>query len=193
MRGEGSGDRGALLHAPGQLPRMVLAEPAQLHELEHRVGLRAARGLVGPDDLEGQLHVAADGPPVEEDGGLEDHPVVVIEAGLADRLAVDRDGPGGDGGQVRDDAQQRALAAARRADERDELALSDGQVHVPERLDRGAILAAPVEALADAAQVDDRPAGTGGGRRAGRLGDGPGLAGLAGHAGLAHAYSSMGR
>ena len=41
-------------------------------------------------DLERQLDVPLDGPPVEQDRSLEDHPVVAVEAGLRRRLAVDR-------------------------------------------------------------------------------------------------------
>ena len=59
-----------------------------------------------------------DRPPVHQDGRLEDHPVVAIEARLGGRLAVDRDRARRGRDQVADDPQQRRLAATGRADQR---------------------------------------------------------------------------
>ena len=160
---ERAGDRRALLHAARELPGVVLAEVAELDELEHLARLGLARRLVAADDLERQLDVASDRAPVEQDRRLEDHPVVAVEAGLVGRLAVDGDRAARRRGQVGDDPQQRALAAARRPDERDELAAPDGQVDAPQGLDGRRALAARLERLADVAQLDDDVDGAGSG------------------------------
>ena len=114
-------------------------------------------------DLERQLDVALDAPPVEQDRCLEDHPVVAVAAGLRRRLAVDEDLAGGRRGEVADDPQQGGLAAARRPDERDELAGPDRQVDAGQRLDGTSPLPARGEDLGDARDLDD-----GRGVRAGR-------------------------
>ncbi len=83
VRGQGSGDRDALLHAARELPRVVLGELGQLDQLEHLERARAAPGLVPALQLERQLDVLDDGPPVEQPGLLERHPVVLVQAGLS--------------------------------------------------------------------------------------------------------------
>src|SRR3990172_2631595 len=73
----------------------------------------------------------------------------------AGELAVDHDRAVADAEQVAHDAQQRALAAARRPDERDELAAPHGKVDAAQRLHAGRLLAAPLEDLGDARELDD--------------------------------------
>ena len=80
-----------------------------------------------------------DGPPVVEHGVLEDDPVVAVEPRLVRGLAVDERPRRRGLDQVADDAQQRRLAAARRADQRDELARADVEVDVLERDDPAAL------------------------------------------------------
>ena len=65
---------------------------------------------------------------------LEDIAIGALAARLLRRHAVDRDRAAGRLLEIGDDAQQRGLAAARRADERDELAPADGEVDVGQRL-----------------------------------------------------------
>ena len=62
------------------------------------------------------------GAPLEQTRLLERHPVVLVESRLARRLAVDEHGAGRRFDQVRDQPEQRRLAAARRPDQRHELA-----------------------------------------------------------------------
>ena len=114
--------------------------------------LRAVR-LVLAQDLERQLDVVLDAPPVEQDRRLEHHPVVAVAAGLLGGLAVDLDRAAGRLDEVADDAQERRLAAARRADERHELAGRD--VEVDARQGDGRPLVARAEHLVDAADLDD--------------------------------------
>ena len=83
---------------------------------------------VPAEQLERQRDVPRDGPPVVEHGVLEDDPVVAVEPRLVRGLAVDDDLAGGRLDQVADDPQQRRLAAARRPDQRDELARLDLEV-----------------------------------------------------------------
>ena len=80
----------SLLHPARQLPGMAVGECLELDELEE-VG-RATAALLGrvAHDLERQLDVLGDRPPVHQHRRLEDHPVVAIEAGSRRRLAVDR-------------------------------------------------------------------------------------------------------
>ena len=76
-----------------------------------------------------------DGPPVVEDCRLEDDPVVAVEPRAVRGLPVDEDLAGRRLDEIADDAQERRLPAARRADERDELAAPDLEVDVLERGD----------------------------------------------------------
>ena len=153
LEGERPGDRDPLLHPARQLVRMVLDEVAQLDEVEHLLGPRAPSRAVVAHQLERELDVVLDRPPVEQDRRLEDHPVVAIEAGPGGRLAVDLDRAGGRCHEVADDPQQGRLAAARRADQRDELPAPDLEVDALER-GRGRRVAG--EDLVDALDPDDR-------------------------------------
>ena len=113
--GERARDRDALLHAARELPRVVLLEPVSSTRSSISSTRSCARRAVPAEQLERQRDVLRDRAPVEEDGVLEDDPVVAVEAGLARGLAVDDDVPDGRLDQVADDAQQRRLAAAGRA------------------------------------------------------------------------------
>ena len=78
---QGARDRDALLHAARQLPGMAVGERLELDELEQVGG--PALPLVGrvAHDLQRQLDVLGDRPPVHQDRCLEDHPVVAVEPG----------------------------------------------------------------------------------------------------------------
>ena len=122
---EGAGDRDALLHATGQLPRIPALELAQADQGEqvHRRGHEAlpAQAL----HVDGQEHVVEDGAPREEDRGLEDHadvPARALDGGAAEGRA-----PGGGRQQAGEDLEQGGLAAAGGPDHRHELALVHGE------------------------------------------------------------------
>ena len=149
-----AGDRDALLHAARKLPRVVLAKSPSSTSSSISARSPATRSSAEPHDLERQLDVLLDRPPVEQDRRLEDHPVVAVPAGPLGRLAVDDDLAAGRLGQVADDAQQRRLAAAGRADQRDELARRDRQVDALER--RRDRLVAAGEDLVDAGEAGRR-------------------------------------
>ena len=114
-----------------------------------------ARGLVHAHQLERQSDVGLDRAPVEQHRRLEDHAVFAAESGVVGGLAVDLGHAGSRPDQVADDAQQRALAAAGRADERHELARLDRQVDV---LESGHSAVLGLEDLADVCQSDCRRA-----------------------------------
>ena len=139
---ESARDRRTLLHAAGELPGMVVAEALELDEVEHLRHARPAPLLLPAEHLERQRDVLRDRAPVEEHCVLEHDPVVAVDARLLRRLAVDGHRSRRRLDQVADHAQQRRLAAARRADQRDELArlqleidvLECGDVSLRERL-----------------------------------------------------------
>src|SRR4051812_27201201 len=114
---------------------MVIAEALQLDEREHVVDSPLAARSLPAEHLERQRDVLRDGAPVEEHRVLEDDPVVAIQPRLVRRLAVDGDRAGGRLDEIADHPQERRLAAARGADQRDELARRELELDVLERRD----------------------------------------------------------
>ncbi len=108
----------------------------------------AALGALHPRGLEGEFDVLPGGQPGEQGIALEDH--AAVEAGPRHRHAVDQKLALVEILQPGDDGEQRALAAARGADEGDELVLGQGQIDVMQGLDLAGPLA---EGLAEAAQL----------------------------------------
>jgi hypothetical protein len=144
--GERARQRDALLLAARELRREAAAAARQAHQAEQLVD---ARGDPGPSLApvhQAIRHVLRHRQVGEQRIRLEHDPVVAsrrrrhrdVPPGLHDAPGALRLQPG-------DDAQQGRLAAARRAQEADELALADRQVDAAERIE-GA------EALADAAE-----------------------------------------
>ena len=101
---------------------MCFSEVAQLDELEHLPGPLRPRRRVLPRISSGSLTLSSTLRQSNSTGRLEDHPVVAIAARPLGGLAVHDDRRRGGLDEVADDPQQRRLAAARRADERHELA-----------------------------------------------------------------------
>ena len=131
LHGERTRDAHALLHAARDLRRLLVARLRHAHELEIaqrpfvtlRLGHRAAEDLV-----HGQAHVLVDAEPRQQRVILEHDGA--IGPGLDDLAIVDEDVARRRRRQPRDDVEQRGLAAARVADDRDELALPHDQRHV---------------------------------------------------------------
>ena len=142
-------DRGTLAHAAGQLARTAVVEFAkpdlgeQLMRARH-VGLR-----IEIAQLELQQHIAEHVAPFEQHRALEHDAEVRLRAG--DFLPVEQHAAAGVAQQPRDDAQQRALAAAGGPDDREKLALPHGQIDAVERVRRRS---AAAEDLADALHLD---------------------------------------
>ena len=127
----------ALALAAGELAGLAVEQVLDLQELGdlvHRLvalGLRHAVHLEAEDDVLPDVHVRV------ERVGLEHHGDVAVGRAHADhRAALDRDLAGGDLLQPRDHVEQRGLAAARGADQHQELALLDRDVGLVEDLHR---------------------------------------------------------
>ncbi len=126
-------DAGALLHAAGKFVWILVregVEPCQLQELERRL----LRGIpVKPQDVRGQQHVLEHRAPRQQHGRLEHHADIGMRAG--DLAPADVDGSGAAVLEPERELEQAALAAARRSDERDELAVRDVERDLADRLD----------------------------------------------------------
>ncbi len=152
IEGERTGNRGALLHAAGELPGEFLAEAGEVDEVEGAgdAGLLLVARIA--HDLQRQRDVLLDGAPGIKRGGLEDIAVGAVLAGVLRRRAIDRDGAGGRLFEIGDDAQEGGLAAAGGADEGDEVALFDLQIDAGQRMHRSV---AGVEGEPEIAGGDD--------------------------------------
>ena len=123
-------DRAAHRHplplAAGELARKALEVRVEVQDLRrvrdallHDLGVRLAQ-------LQAERHVLGDGHVRIQRVALEHHrDVAVLGLDVVDDLAVDGDRAGGDLLESRQHAQQRRLAAARRPDQHDELAVLD--------------------------------------------------------------------
>ena len=128
MRDERARDRHALLLAAGELVRKALAEAGQPHVLQRFRDLAGDLGRRRLRHLERERDVALDGHVREQRVALEDRahgprfgrPVGQVFAVQEDAAAVGKVEAG-------DHPQQRGLAAAGRAQQREELAGLDGQ------------------------------------------------------------------
>src|SRR5215210_2612916 len=112
---------------------MVLLEAAQLDEVDHLGHARLPALPVPPGHLQREGDVLRNGAPVVEDGVLEDDPVVAVEPRRMGALAVDEDLALSGPDQVGDDPEERRLAAARGADQGDELARLHVEIDPVER------------------------------------------------------------
>src|SRR5690606_10442777 len=90
---------------------------------------------VAPIQLAEQRHVLEHGPPRQQRRRLWDEAEVLLGPRLVGGAPADGDPTGVVGEEATDDAEQGALAAPARADQRDELALGDVEVDAAERLD----------------------------------------------------------
>ena len=140
--------RGALQHAAGQLPGMLVAEIGEPDFLEQRFGAVAKFGLAlgavllpkRRHDLQRQHDVVAHRQPRQHGRVLERH-ADAHRLG-ADLAAGDIDVAGARVDQPGHELEDGRLAAAGRTDQRDEIALLEAQVGQAERVDL--LLAAPV-------------------------------------------------
>jgi hypothetical protein len=146
-------DRDALLHPARQLVRIHVGEarePDQIEPLQRLALGLAAAAAVHP---QAEHHVLLHGEPRKQRVALKHHPAIgarplhrlAVEQHLTARLRVE---PG-------QDADQRRLAAARRADHADELAPVRAEADVVER---DALALRRRETLADVPHVEDHVA-----------------------------------
>ena len=145
-------DRGAHLHAAGELARIARREIGKTDARERGIDARL-RVRLQPHELQRQAHIRGHRRPGHQRRLLEheaDARVPASGCGLGPRP---RDLSAGRLAQARDDAQRRGLAAAGRAEQRHELARPHIEAEAVERNH------AVGEGLADAVERDDRSAG----------------------------------
>ena len=133
--GQGPGDADTLLLAAGELARVAVAERRGLEpdEVEQLVGPRPDPLLVPAEHLRDHADVVGDGEVREETALLDDVADLAaqeVAVDVGDVLAVEQDAARGRLDEPVDHLERRRLAAARGADEHDDLALLDveGQV-----------------------------------------------------------------
>ena len=119
-----AGDRGALLHAAGQLVGIFVGEPVEPHQCEKIARARAAFRHGKAEDLGGQQHVVDDAAPLEQERLLKHHADVARRIERLRRRA-DAQGAGIVRMQSGQNLEKRGLAAAGGTDQRHQLAGRD--------------------------------------------------------------------
>ncbi len=130
-----AGQCDALALAAGELRRVAVRQPVELHELQqlhHLVGdLRVARPLAPRLDTQAEGHVLEDRHVVEQRVVLEDEADLALAHVRAGRVfAVEQHLPGVGHFEPGHDAQQRRLARTRRPEQRHQFARGNGEVQV---------------------------------------------------------------
>ena len=132
-----AGKGNPLPHASGKVLRIAVAESAQRQLVEQRVRFFACAAVAA--DLQPEGDVLAHGHPGKQRVFLEDHRPRWL--GLDHALAEGEDLPRARPGEPGDGVQERGLAAARGAQQADELARRDVQIDAIERDDSPELLA----------------------------------------------------
>src|SRR5205085_1279705 len=128
-------DRDTLLHAARELVRIAPREVAQADHREERLAARPALCLRILHHLEGQHDVVERAAPRQKRRLLEYEAELVGVARRGGRLAAHLYGARARMREVAHYAKQRALAATRRAEQRNEFAFADLEANPGERLD----------------------------------------------------------
>jgi hypothetical protein len=131
IEGERARDRGALLHAAGKLGGIAVLEAGEADEIDERLCAGFALGARQALALQAVEHVFAHRLPRKQREMLEHD--AAVGAGTAYRRAVHQDCPGLDRQEAADEIEQGRLAAAGRAQQRQELALANFQRDVLQR------------------------------------------------------------
>ncbi len=139
MNGERAGEVDALAHAARKLAREIALEARQPDELQEIEGAAARGGAGLARDLGADQRIGQHASPRQEIVGLEHE--AAIDAGLAHHPAVEPHLARAGRFEPGDDAQERGLAAARGADDRDEFALGDRDADIAQHLEAGEGLA----------------------------------------------------
>ncbi len=135
----------ALSLAARELGRKAVSDPVQLHQLE-QIGhlladLRLARPFAARLDAQTEGHVLEHGHVAEQRVVLEHEAhVALTHVHVGGVFSAEQDVAAVRGFQTRDDAQQRGLAAARRAQQGQEFAGVDVEVHVLQRMEAAKVL-----------------------------------------------------
>jgi hypothetical protein len=120
----------ALAHTAGKLARVVVLEAAKSHRLDQRAD---QLGVLSSLDLQRQCDVASHRLPRKQ-GVLLEHVADLLPATTLRRAQSNLTRLRGD--DRRQDVQERALAAAARPDDRDELTVGDVERDILEHIDR---------------------------------------------------------
>jgi hypothetical protein len=152
LDGERPGERHPLALAAGQLARIALRQPFQLHEVQqvHDLvpDLRLRCALPARLDPQAEGHVLEDGHVPEQGVVLEyEADLPLADMAGAGVLAVEQDGALGRELEPGDDPEQRGLARPGRAEQGDQLARADPEVDAGERREA-------IETLGDLADID---------------------------------------
>ena len=140
-------NRDALAHAPRQLRGIAVLEPREAGECEQAAGMLFRLSPVAMAEIDRQHEVVHDAAPFEQRVALEHHAQALGR--VAHLGAVDHDRTRGGDLEARDASQQRALAAAARAEHAHELAWRNRERDLFEGGDAG-----PGEVLAHPADLD---------------------------------------
>ena len=153
LQAERTRERRALAHAAGQLRRIMLGEILEPDGFERARPRAAARsGLATPWNVMPSSMFSMHGVPREQGVFLE-HESDVARQRAAHRLAQHLDAAGARRHQAADDIEERALAAAARADQAQKLAARDIERSVGQR-PHEALLALLAELMGNAANLD---------------------------------------
>src|SRR2546425_3726014 len=135
---EHAGERDALLHPARELAGQKMTELGQSGKRQISIHNRGTFRRWSSSNFQAPADVALDGPPGKERELLEDHAAIRPRPG--DLAAVDADLTGIRRDEAAENVEQGALAAAARADDRDELAVGDRHASEIEDLEGPAIL-----------------------------------------------------
>src|SRR6185503_3900277 len=141
---QGAGEAAALLHAARHLVGIDALEALQPDKVDEIGDLLGELGFGSAGELQAVSDVVGHGLPREQAEVLEDHG----DAGerLGDALALDGNLARIRGDEAVDAAEERGLAAARGADEGDDLALAHLEIDLVEYLERAVTLGEPRDA-----------------------------------------------
>src|SRR5215213_4983843 len=146
LRDQGAHQRDALAHAARQGSRERLGEGSEAYLIQRLGHAGSALTCWHAGDLEPVADIGLDRAPWEDRVPLEHVADLAPYLALFHRLAVDEDVAAGPGDQPGDHVQDGALAAARRTQERDELAAPNVEGHL---IDGGHLRVAAPEGLVE--------------------------------------------
>ncbi len=152
--GERAGEPDALLHAAGQFMGKLARRDREADQRQQPLRRLPARRRRHALQLEAELYIAERGSPWQQVRLLEHE--AAVAAGAVHHMAVEPDGAAVEPDQALDDAQQRGLAAAAFADQRDDLVLVDREGDMAQHRQQRILLARPAAHAERLRHVFDR-------------------------------------
>ncbi len=149
LRGKRPGERHALLLAARKLRRLALRHCFELHQRQHLGRARGNLALWAAEHFEAEADIVGDAQMRKERVALKDRVhLSLVRRQVCDVLTVEQDRARGRAVEPGDQPQKRGLAAARRAEKGEELALPDRDGNGIERPDRLRALAEYLDSIA---------------------------------------------